>query len=482
MVADIGMIGLGVMGENLIMNMNDHGFVVACWNRTTSKVDDFMRGAANGSKVIGCHDLKEFISKLKRPRRIMLMIKAGSAIDQMIEELLPFLEKGDILIDGGNSNFHDSERRVKELGDKGLFFVGMGVSGGEDGARHGPSLMPGGNPDAWPHIKDIMQTIAAKTENGEPCADWVGSGGAGHFVKMVHNGIEYGDIQLICEAYDIMHRVLNCEEIELSDIFAKWNKGELDSYLIQVASHVFTTRDADGKALIGKILDVAGQKGTGKWTAQESYEAGVPLTLISEAVYARNLSSMKEERMRMSKQFKRHHALFTGDVEAMVEHVRKALYAAKIISYTQGYMLMRAVSTEYKWNLNYGAIALLWQNGCIIRSVFLSDIKKAFDRKADLDNLLSDDFFKKAIIRSLESWRKTVSLGIEHGIPLPCMTSALTWFDGLTTDFLPANLLQAIRDYFGAHTYERIDKPRGQFFHTNWTGQGGNTASGSYNA
>lgn len=480
--SDIGLIGMGVMGENLIMNMNDHGFLVSCWNRTTSKVDDFMDGSAKGSKVRGFHELSKFVSSLKSPRRVMLMIKAGQPVDDIISELLPLLEKGDIIIDGGNSYFPDTERRCSELKTKGIHFVGMGVSGGEEGARFGPSLMPGGAKEAWPHIKSIFQTIAAKAENGEPCADWVGEGGSGHFVKMVHNGIEYGDIQLICEAYDLLHRVLACTEKELADIFTKWNKTELDSYLIEITSHVFTFSDVDGKPMLDKILDVAGQKGTGKWTAQQAFEEGVPLTLIGEAVFARSLSSMKEERVKMSKLYKHHHVLFTGDKVVTIEEIRKALYASKIVSYAQGYMLMREASKRHNWNLNFGAIALMWRNGCIIRSAFLGEIKKAFDKNPHLTNLLFDEFFLKEVFKSLEGWRETILLAVRHSIPIPCMGAALSWFDGMTSEKLPANLLQAIRDYFGAHTYERVDKPRGQFFHSNWTGHGGTTASGSYNA
>lgn len=480
--ADIGLIGMGVMGENLIMNMNDHGFLVSCWNRTTSKVDDFMNAAAKGSKVRGFHELAKFISSLKTPRRVMLMIKAGQPVDDLINELIPLLDKGDIIIDGGNSYFPDSERRCTELKAKGIHFVGMGVSGGEEGARFGPSLMPGGSKEAWPHIKTIFQTIAAKADNGEPCADWVGEGGSGHFVKMVHNGIEYGDIQLICEAYDLLHRVLGLSEKELSDLFSKWNKTELDSYLIEITSHIFTFTDQDGKPMLDKILDVAGQKGTGKWTAQQAFDEGVPLTLIGEAVFARCLSSMKEERVKMSKLYKHHHVLFTGDKAQAAEQIRKALYASKIVSYAQGYMLMREASKRHNWNLNFGAIALMWRNGCIIRSAFLGEIKRAFDKNPNLTNLLFDEFFLKEIFKSLEGWRETVLLAVRHSIPTPCMGAALSWFDGMSSENLPANLLQAIRDYFGAHTYERIDRPRGQFFHSNWTGHGGTTASGSYNA
>ncbi len=480
--ADIGLIGLAVMGQNLILNMNDHGFTVACFNRTVSKVDDFLAGPAKGTKVIGCKTLKDFVSKLKSPRKIMMMVKAGEAVDDLIAELTPFLQRGDILIDGGNSHFTDTERRCEELKAKGFLFIGCGVSGGEEGARNGPSMMPGGNAEAWDAVKPIIQTISAKTEKGEPCADWLGNGGAGHYVKMVHNGIEYGDIQIICEAYDMMQRIIGLNEAEMAEIFRNWNKGELDSYLIEIAANVLAFQDVDGKPLVSKILDCAGAKGTGKWTTESALEEGMPLSLIGEAVFARSLSALKDERVKLAKIFTKHPRLFTQDKEETIDNIRKALYASKIMSYTQGYMLMRAASVHYKWDLNYGNIALIWQNGCIIRSVFLSKIKEAFDRNSDLQNLLYDDFFKNAIVRSLEGWRKAVALSVEHGVPTPCFSSAISWFDAMTSERLPANLLQGLRDYFGAHTYERTDKPRGTYSHTNWTGTGGSAASGSYNA
>jgi 6-phosphogluconate dehydrogenase len=480
--ADIGLIGLAVMGQNLILNMNDHGFTVACFNRTSSKVDDFMEGPAKGTKIIGCKTIKEFVGSLKSPRKIMMMVKAGAPVDDLINELIPFLSKGDILIDGGNSHFVDTERRYEDLKAKGFMFVGCGVSGGEEGARNGPSMMPGGDARAWDQIKPILQTIAAKTDKGEPCADWLGNGGAGHYVKMVHNGIEYGDIQIICEAYDLMLRVLDLKEAEMAEIFRNWNKGELDSFLIEIAANVLSFQDVDEKPLVSKILDCAGAKGTGKWTTESALEEGMPVSLIGEAVFARSLSALKDERVQLSKIFKRHPRLFTQDKEEAIDNIRKAVYASKIMSYTQGYMLMRAASSHYKWDLNFGNIALIWQNGCIIRSVFLSKIKEAFDRNSMLQNLLYDDFFKSAIIRSLEGWRKAVSLSVEHGVPTPCFGAAISFFDAMTSDKLPANLLQGLRDYFGAHTYERVDKPRGTYFHTNWTGTGGNAASGSYNA
>jgi 6-phosphogluconate dehydrogenase len=482
MKADIGLIGLAVMGQNLILNMNDHGFKVACFNRTVSKVDEFLNGPAKGTNVAGYKTLKEFVASIERPRKIMMMVKAGQAVDDLIQELEPFLEKGDILIDGGNSHFVDTERRCEELKAKGFLFVGCGVSGGEEGARNGPSMMPGGHVEAWQSLKPILQKISAKTEKGEPCADWLGNGGAGHYVKMVHNGIEYGDIQIICEAYDLMMRVLGISEEEMSQIFKKWNQGELDSFLIEITANVLSYKDLDGKPLVSKILDVAGAKGTGKWTTESALEEGMPLSLIAEAVFARSLSAIKDERVDLSKSFKKMIKPFTGDKNEAIENIRKGLYASKIISYTQGYMLMRRASEHYKWDLNYGNIALIWRNGCIIRSVFLGKIKEAFDKNKNLQNLLNDDFFKTAIIRSLEGFRKTCELSFHHSIPAPCFTSALTWFDGITSEKLPANLLQGLRDYFGAHTYERIDKPRGQFFHTNWTGTGGSASAGTYNA
>ncbi len=479
--ADIGLIGLAVMGQNLVLNMNDHGFTVTVFNRTVSKVDDFLNGQAKGTKIIGTKTPKELVDSLKKPRKIMFMVKAGDAVDALISELVPLLEKGDILIDGGNSHFPDTQRRVDELAAKGILFVGCGVSGGEDGARYGPSMMPGGHEDAWKHIKTILQTISAKADNGEPCCDWVGKGGSGHYVKMVHNGIEYGDIQLICEAYDMMHRVLGMSEDEMSATLKEWNKGELNSYLIEIAAAVLAFKDKDQKPLVSKILDKAGQKGTGKWTAQSGLEDGMPVSLIGEAVYARCLSALKSERVEMSKHYKRHVRLFTGDKEDMIESIRKALYASKIISYAQGYMLMRAASEKYKWDLNMGGIALMWRNGCIIRSVFLGEIKKAFDKNKDLKNLMLDDFFKKALTRSTEGWRKAAVVALEHGIPAPCFTAGLAFFDGITSEILPANLLQGLRDYFGAHTFELLSNP-GKPIHNNWTGHGGTTASSSYNA
>jgi 6-phosphogluconate dehydrogenase len=480
--ADIAVIGLAVMGQNLILNMNDHGFTVVAFNRTVSKVDDFLANEAKGTNVIGAHTVEEMVANLKKPRRVMLMVKAGDPVDQTIENILPHLEAGDIIIDGGNSLFTDTERRVKEVEAKGLLYVGTGVSGGEEGARHGPSIMPGGSVDAWPHIKDIFQGIAAKVEDGSPCCDWVGEGGAGHYVKMVHNGIEYGDEQLICEAYDLMKTQLGMTAADMSATFADWNKGELDSYLIEITSHILAYKDTDGEPLVDHILDAAGQKGTGKWTVMNSAELAQPVTLISEALFARCLSALKEERIAASKILTGPTPHFEGDTTAATEDIRQALYAAKIISYAQGYMLMRAASAEYGWHLNYGGIALMWRGGCIIRSRFLADIKAAFDTDPDLTNLLVAPFFAQAVEHHQHAWRHVIANAATTGIPLPAMSSALSFYDAYRTERLPANLLQAMRDYFGAHTYERTDRPRGQFVHTNWTGTGGDVSSSTYNA
>jgi 6-phosphogluconate dehydrogenase len=479
---DIGLIGLAVMGQNLVLNMNDHGFKVAVFNRTVSKVDDFIAVEAKGTNVVGTHSIEELASLLKRPRRIMLMVKAGDTVDQMIDHILPVLEPGDILIDGGNSLFTDSNRRTKALAEKGILFVGTGVSGGEEGARNGPSIMPGGNPAAWPHVKDIFQSIAAKVEDGTPCCDWVGEDGAGHYVKMVHNGIEYGDMQLICEAYDLLQRGLGLNADELHTVFADWNTGELDSYLIEISSLIFAKKDEDGSPIVDKILDTAGQKGTGKWTVFSALDLGQPVTLIGESVFARCLSALKEERVNASK-------ILTGPVAAapaadrtaFIEQVRCALYCSKIISYAQGYMLLHAAAKEHGWNLNMGGIALMWRGGCIIRSRFLAKIKEAFDTNPTLENLLLDSFFSEALNRYQGSWRNAVVQAVQLGVPTPAFSTALAFFDGYRTARLPANLLQAQRDFFGAHTYERVDKPRGQFFHTNWTGRGGRVSSTTYN-
>jgi 6-phosphogluconate dehydrogenase len=480
---DIGLIGLAVMGQNLVLNMNDHGFKVAVFNRTVSKVDDFLADEAKGTNVVGAHSFQELASLLKRPRRVMLMVKAGDSVDQTIDHILPYLEPGDIVIDGGNSLFTDSNRRTKALAEKGILFIGTGVSGGEEGARFGPSIMPGGNPAAWPHVKEIFQSIAAKVEDGTPCCDWVGEDGAGHFVKMVHNGIEYGDMQLICEAYDLLHRGLGLTSDELATVFTEWNKGELDSFLIEISSHIFAKKDEDGQPLVDKILDTAGQKGTGKWTVISALDTGQPVTLIGESVFARCLSALKDERVAASKVLLGPAATtIPGDRVSFIEEVRRALYCSKIISYAQGYMLLRAAAKENGWNLNMGGIALMWRGGCIIRSRFLGKIKEAFDKDQHLTNLLLDSFFSAALNLYQESWRKAQIHAIELGVPTPAFSTALAFYDGYRADRLPANLLQAQRDYFGAHTYERIDQPRGKFVHTNWTGTGGRVSSTTYNA
>ena len=481
--ADIALIGLAVMGQNIVLNMNDHGFVVAVYNRTVSKVDDFLAHEAKGTKIIGAHSLEELVKLLKKPRRIMKLVKAGAAVDEFIDLLLPLLDKGDIIIDGGNSFYEDTVRRYAALKEKGILFVGSGVSGGEEGARHGPSLMPGGNPEAWPHIKAIFQSVAAKVDNGVPCCDWVGEAGSGHFVKMVHNGIEYGDMQLICEAYHLLSAGLGLSNDQIAQTFTDWNKSELDSYLIEITSHIFKYKEADGSYLLDKILDAAGQKGTGKWTVLSGLDNGAPVTLIAEAVFARIISSLKDERVAASKVLAGPaNAKFTGDVKKTIEDIRLALYASKIISYAQGYMLMKQVSDHYKWKLNLGGLALMWRGGCIIRSRFLGDIKAAYDRNPSLTNLTLDPFFTDALKNAQDGWRRTCALGATIGIPTPTFSNALGFYDSYRSARLPANLLQAQRDYFGAHTYERTDKPRGQWSHTNWTGQGGTTASTTYNA
>jgi 6-phosphogluconate dehydrogenase len=479
--SEIGLIGLAVMGENIALNIESKGFPISVFNRTTSKVDDFINGRAKGKKFFGAHTLEEFVASLKKPRKVMMLVKAGTAVDELIEHLLPLLEPGDIIIDGGNSHFTDTIRRTQQVESKGLLFVGSGVSGGEEGALHGPSLMPGGSPAAWPHIKPIFQAICAKTPDGEPCCDWMGENGAGHFVKMVHNGIEYGDMQLICETYDIMKRGLGMSNEEMQKVFAEWNEGELNSYLIEITRDILGYKDEQGQPVVDIILDAAGQKGTGKWTVDSALDEGMPLTLIGEAVFARCLSAVKEERVAASKEIKGKVSTFKGDKANVVKDLRAALYASKIVSYAQGYQLMRAAARAYKWNLNYGGIALVWRGGCIIRSAFLADIKKAFKRNPDLVNLLLDKFFKKAVSSRQTGWRRVIVQSTKLGIPAPCLSSALAYFDGYRSERLPANLLQAQRDYFGAHTYERVDQPRGQFVHTNWTGHGGTTTSRAYN-
>jgi 6-phosphogluconate dehydrogenase len=479
-LADIGLIGLAVMGENLVLNMESKGFTVAVYNRTVSKVDDFLNGRGAGKNFIGAHSIEELVASLERPRKVMMLVKAGKPVDDFIELLLPYLEPGDIIIDGGNSHFPDSIRRTKYVESKGLLFIGTGVSGGEEGALKGPSMMPGGSPEAWPHVKPIFQAVAAKVEDGSPCCDWVGEGGAGHFVKMVHNGIEYGDMQIINEAYQLMKDLLGIQAGEQHEVFRKWNSEELDSYLIEITRDILAFKDEDGQPLVEKILDTAGQKGTGKWTGVAALDLGIPLTLIGESVFARCLSAQKDLRVMASKEIKGPEVVFTGNREQFIDDLKMALYGAKIISYAQGYNLMMEAAKEFKWNLNYGGIALMWRGGCIIRSAFLGDIKKAFDKNPALPNLLLDPFFKEKIEAAQEGWRRVCAAALINGIPVPALTSALCYFDGFRSEKLPANLLQAQRDYFGAHMYERNDKPRGQFFHTNWTGRGGETASSTY--
>jgi len=478
--ADIGLVGLAVMGENLILNMESKGFTVACYNRTVAKVDDFVNGRAKGKKIIGCRSIGELTANLKKPRKVMLMVKAGQAVDDFIEQLLPHLDNGDIIIDGGNSHFPDTIRRTKYVESKGKLYIGTGVSGGEEGALRGPSIMPGGSPAAWPTVKPIFQAICAKTDKGEPCCEWVGENGAGHFVKMVHNGIEYGDMQMICETYQLMREGLGLSNPEMHKIFAEWNQGELNSYLIEITRDILAYKDEQGKEVIDLILDTAGQKGTGKWTVVAALDSGQPLTLIGEAVFARCLSAIKDERVKASQILKGPKAQFKGDKAKFIDDLRKALYASKIISYAQGYQLMRAAAKEYGWNLNYGGVALMWRGGCIIRSVFLGDIKKAFEKNSNLENLLLDPFFKRIMTKAQVSWRRVATTAVKLGIPIPTISSALEFYDGYRHERLPANLLQAQRDYFGAHTYERVDKPRGEFFHTNWTGRGGDTSSSAY--
>ena len=480
-LADIGLIGLAVMGENLVMNMESKGFTVAVFNRTTSKVTNFVEGRAKGRNIIGCYSIEELAQNLAKPRKVMMMVKAGEAVDNMIEQLLKVLEPGDIIIDGGNSHFPDTARRTAYVESKGLYYIGTGVSGGEEGALKGPSMMPGGSPEAWPYVKPIFQSICAHV-NGEPCCDWVGENGAGHFVKMVHNGIEYGDMQLICEAYQLMRDYLGMSADEMHEVFKKWNEGVLDSYLIEITTDILAKKDTDGQPLVDKILDTAGQKGTGKWTDIAALDEGMPLTLIGEAVFARCLSAIKEARVEASRVLTGPEKKFTGDREAFIENIRKALYAAKIIYYAQGYALMRAAAKTYGWNLNYGGIALMWRGGCIIRSVFLGKIKEAFEKNPALDNLLLDEYFTNEIEGCTDGWRKVCAEAMLAGVPIPAMTSALNYFDGIRTARMSANLLQAQRDYFGAHTYERVDAPRGEFFHTDWTGHGGNTTANTYNA
>ena len=484
---DIGLIGLAVMGQNLILNMNDHGFTVVAYNRSTEKVDQFLANEAKGTRILGARSIEELVAQLKKPRRVMMLVKAGKPVDEFIDQIIPHLEAGDIIIDGGNSLFEDTNRRQKYVESKGLLYIGTGVSGGEEGARRGPSIMPGGSPAAWPHVKEILQAVSAKVEGNVPCCEWVGQMGAGHYVKMVHNGIEYGDMQLICEAYNIMKNGLGMSADEMHAIFADWNQGELDSYLIEITRDILGKKDDDGAPLVDKILDTAGQKGTGKWTVINSQDLGIPITLMAEAVYARCVSALKDERVAAANKLEGPSSALADIVgdpvkkTAFIADIKSALYASKIVSYAQGYMLMRAAAKDYGWNLNYGGIALMWRGGCIIRSRFLGKIKEAFDRAPELSNLLLDDYFSNEIAKAQGGWRNVVASAALKGIPAPAFSTALAFFDQYRNAVLPANLLQAQRDYFGAHTYERIDRPRGEFFHTNWTGKGGTTASSTYN-
>ena len=484
--ADIALIGLAVMGQNLILNMNDHGFTVVAYNRSTDKVDQFLANEARGTRVLGAHSIPDLVARLKKPRRVMMLVKAGKPVDDFIEQLIPHLEAGDIIIDGGNSLFEDTNRRQKYVESKGLLYIGTGVSGGEEGARRGPSIMPGGSKAAWPHVKTIFQAVSAKVEGDVPCCDWVGEEGAGHYVKMVHNGIEYGDMQLICEAYNLMKTGLGLSADDMHAVFRTWNEGELDSYLIEITRDILARKDEDGSPLVDRILDTAGQKGTGKWTVINSQDLGIPITLMAEAVYSRCVSALKDERVAAARKLKGPRPVLTAIAanaqrrDAFIEDIRQALYASKIVSYAQGYMLMRAAAAQYGWNLNYGGIALMWRGGCIIRSRFLGKIKEAYDRQPHLSNLMLDDYFRGEIKKAQKGWRNVVATAARRGIPAPAFSTALAFYDQYRSAVLPANLLQAQRDYFGAHTYERVDRPRGEFFHTNWTGKGGTTAASTY--
>jgi 6-phosphogluconate dehydrogenase len=478
--ADIGLIGLAVMGENIVLNMESKGFTVALFNRTVEKVDVFIAGRGAGKKFIGCHSIQELAASLKSPRKVMLLVKAGQPVDDFIEQLIPALAPGDIIIDGGNSHFTDTIRRAKQVESKGLLYIGTGVSGGEEGALTGPSMMPGGSPAAWPLVKEIFQKICARTPEGEPCCDWVGENGAGHFVKMVHNGIEYGDMQMICETYLMMKEGLGLSNEQMHETFKAWNEAELKSYLIEITRDILAYKNEEGQYVLDLILDTAGQKGTGKWTVLAALDEGQPLTLIGEAVFARCLSAIKEERLAASRRLKGKMKKIRGDRAKLIADLREALYASKIVSYAQGFQLMRSAAKTYAWNLNYGGIALMWRGGCIIRSAFLGKIKEAYLNHPQLTNLLLDPFFAAAVKAAEKSWRNVVRKAVQARIPVPAIGSALEFYDGYRAPRLPANLLQAQRDYFGAHTYERVDKPRGEFFHTNWTGKGGTTSASTY--
>ncbi len=477
--ADIGLVGLAVMGQNLALNMNDHGFRVAVYNRTTTRMREFVSGPASDTRIIGAETLETLVESLQKPRRVLLMVRAGKAVDAVIDSLLPLLEAGDIIIDGGNSRYTDTQRRVARLEEQGMHFVGCGISGGEEGARHGPAIMPGGDEAAWPAIKPLLQSIAARVDD-VPCCQWIGRGGAGHYVKMVHNGIEYGDMQLIAEAYQLMREGLGMDMEAIQQVFARWNQGRLNSYLIEITADILAYREPDGTPLLDRILDSAGQKGTGKWTGISALDLGVPLTLIGEAVFARCLSALKDQRVKAEGILGRPAGHFDGDQATAVDAIEQALYASKIVSYAQGYMLMQEAADVYGWDLRYGDIALVWRGGCIIRSRFLNNIRDAYAQNPGLENLLLDEFFATRTLEAESGWRKACGLGIELGIPLPAMTSALSFFDGYRRGNLPANLIQAQRDYFGAHTYERTDRPRGEHFHTDWTGEGGDATSGQY--
>jgi 6-phosphogluconate dehydrogenase len=480
----IGVIGLAVMGENLVLNMADKGFTVSVFNRTTARVDEFTAGRAAGKSVVGTHSIAEMVQSLAKPRTVMAMVKAGKPVDELISQLAPLMEPGDVIMDGGNSNYQDTARRVEHLAALGIHFVGTGVSGGEEGALLGPSIMPGGAPDAWPVVRPVLQAIAARTPDGAPCCAWIGGGGAGHYVKMIHNGIEYGDMQIIAEGYHLMREALGMDNAAMGEAFAGWNRGDLDSYLTEITGDILCHREADGSVPLDTILDVAGQKGTGKWTVTNALDAGQPLTLISEAVFARFLSSLKDERVEAARLYAgaKPAGVLRDDRQGFLADLEKALFAAKIASYAQGFELMRAGAGQNGWTLNYGEIALIWRAGCIIRSTLLGRIAEAYDRNAELPNLLLDPFFCDAVSGALPAWRRVVSTAVSLGIPLPAIGSALSYFEGYTSGWLPANMIQAQRDYFGAHTYERTDRPRGEFFHTNWTGRGGSTASSAYNA
>ena len=481
--ADIGVVGLAVMGENLILNMEGKGFTVACFNRTVDKVGAFTNGRGKGKKIIGCGSLETLCASLKKPRRVMIMVKAGRAVDAVIEDILPFLAPGDILMDGGNSHYPDTMRRARELAARKIRYIGTGVSGGEEGALKGPAIMPGGDATAWPHVKELLQAVAAKAPDGSPCCQWMGPDGAGHFVKMVHNGIEYGDMQLICEAYDLMSRGFGMATRDIQKVFAKWNTGDLDSYLVEITADILSKTDPETKQpMVDVILDAAGQKGTGKWTSCAGLDLGVAVPQIAEAVFARCLSAIKDERVAAAEKLSGPELpeFDAASQRAFAKELESAVYASKICSYAQGFQLLRAASAEHNWNLNHGDIALVWRNGCIIRARFLGKIKEAFDADPGLANLLLAPHFKAVMKKAQTAWRNVVKAAVELGVPVPAMSAALNYYDGYRSARLPANLLQAQRDYFGAHTFERVDRPRGGFHHCIWVEGGGNTAASTY--